>query len=282
MSDPVESQLYAAAHEGLASEVSSLLRDHPGLDVHWENQLSYFQTALHTASVNGHVDVVKLLLAHPNIKVNLRQQYGRTPFALSCANGNEAVIRVLLKDSRIDITLADHAERTPLWIASCSGHDKAIEWLIASGRELGDVKNKKGKHWDDQEYTALEIATKKDQAKATSVLERFIANPAQTRYEIRVKLEVLDEVVTEVFALIIFLCDGLLQLKPASEPAVTLNQAVATAGATRFFVIVKRLPMELQMILCHRVMGSARQNILRKDSEAAFKSLAAFLLLPCF
>ena len=37
--------------------------------------------------------------------------------------------------------------------------------------------------------------------------------------------------------------------------------------------------MELQMILCHRVVGSMKQNILLKDSEAAFKSLAGILLL---
>jgi len=33
------------------------------------------------------------------------------------------------------------------------------------------------------------------------------------------------------------------------------------------------------MILCHRAVGSSKQNILRKDSEAAFKSLAWVLLL---
>jgi len=35
--------------------------------------------------------------------------------------------------------------------------------------------------------------------------------------------------------------------------------------------------MELQMILCHRAVGSMKQNVL-KDSEAAFHSLARILL----
>ena len=78
----------------------------------------------------------------------------------------------------------------------------------------------------------------------------------------------LDELAAEVFALTVFLCDDLLQLKPASTPA----------AATRFFAIAKRLPMELQMILCHCVVGSMKQNILHKDSEAAFHSLAKVLL----
>ena len=70
-----------------------------------------------------------------------------------------------------------------------------VEWLIASGRDLGDVRNKKGKDWDDKEYTALEIAREYEKTEAVSLLERFIANPALTRLELRVKLGVLDELV---------------------------------------------------------------------------------------
>jgi len=35
--------------------------------------------------------------------------------------------------------------------------------------------------------------------------------------------------------------------------------------------------MELQMVLCHRVMGSAKDSILLIDSEVAFKALATIL-----
>jgi len=69
----------------------------------------------------------------------------------------------------------------------------------------------------------------------------------------------------------VFLCDDLLHLKPA------LASTVAFTAATRFFSIARSLPMELQMILCHRAFGSMKQNILRQDSEAAFKSLARVL-----
>ena len=103
-----------------------------------------------------------------------------------------------------------------------------------------------------------------------SVLERFITNSTQTRHEVRVKLGVPDALAAEVFALTVFLCDDLLQPKP---DLVSSNPA-----ATRFFVIAKKLPMELQMILCHRVVGSAKDNILSKHSEPAFHSLATILL----
>ena len=127
-----------------------------------------------------------------------------------------------------------------------------------------------------RDSTALEIAREEGETEVVSLLERFLTNSAQTRHEVRVKL-VPDEVAAEVFALTVFLCDELLRFKPASHLAATPDHA--TTAATRFFVIAKRLPMELQMILCHYVVGSTKQNILRKDSEAAFISLARIIRL---
>jgi len=91
---------------------------------------------------------------------------------------------------------------------------------------------------------------------------------------LRKKLGLLDELAAEVFALVVFLCDDLFQPKPAA-----LISTSNPAAVLRFVVIVRRLPMELQMILCHRVVGSRKQNILHTDSEIAFKSVARVLLL---
>ena len=105
-----------------------------------------------------------------------------------------------------------------------------------------------------------------------SLLERFTANPALTRHELRVKLGVLDELAAEVFALTVFLCDELLQLKPAL--AVTTDNPAAATAVIRFFAIAMKLPMELQMVLCRRAVSSMKQSILHKDSEVAFRALA--------
>ena len=132
-------------------------------------------------------------------------------------------------------------------------------------------RTRKGLGWG-KDYTALEIARKEKETKAVSVLERFTTNPGLTRHELRGKLGILDELAAEVFALTVFLCDDL-QLKPAS------NSAISAANTTaRFFTVASKLPMELQMVLCHRAVGSMKQNILHKDSEAAFKSLSRILL----
>ena len=71
MSDSLGEKLYHAAYHGRVSEVSYLLRDNPGFNVDWQDPDQW--TALHSASFNGHVEVVKLFLAHPDINVKLKQ-----------------------------------------------------------------------------------------------------------------------------------------------------------------------------------------------------------------
>jgi len=246
----------------------SLLRDNPGLNINWEDKRNFQQTALHCASMFGHVEVVKVLLAHPSIDVNCKANNGATPFSYGCFNGEVSVVCVLLKDPHVNVTMAENNGRTPLWWASSEGQYDVVEWLLASGRGLGDIKNTKGKLYDGKEYAALEIAKKSE---VVSLLERFIDNPTQTRHELRVKLGLLDELSAEVFALTVFLCDDLLQLKPITT--------TTSLPAALFFAIATKLPEELQMILCHRAVGSMRESILLKDSEAAFKSLARLLSL---
>ena len=77
----------------------------------------------------------------------------------------------------------------------------------------------------------------REKTQVVSLLERFIANPEPTRHELRVKLGMLDALAAEVFALTVFLCDDLLELKPASHPA-----AADTAATTRFFAIASKFP----------------------------------------
>jgi len=142
-----------------------------------------------------------------------------------------------------------------------------MKYLIASGKDLGDIENQRGTSaWPDhKKYTALEIARYSGFDEGVSLLERFMANPLRTRHEVRLGLGMVDMVAAEHFALVIFLCDGLLQLKPST---------MDFTPERRFFVIAQRLPMELQMILCHRAAGSMKQNVIVKHSESAFKALA--------
>ena len=60
---------------------------------------------------------------------------------------------------------------------------------------------------------AIGVAKKKGKTEVVSLLERFRDHPAETRYEVRVELGWVDEMAAELFAMVVFLCDGLLEIK---------------------------------------------------------------------
>ena len=180
----MEKELFEAAYANRLEVVRSLLRDHPTVDVNMGNEVSI--SPLHVATLGGYFEVTKLLLVHPNIKVNLQTFGGATPFLGGCMYGQVAVVRLMLRDPRVNIALADSNGCTPLWQAAHKGCLEVVEWLIASGRDLGDL-NSEGK-WRGKFNNALEVAREKNKDDVVSLLERFFANPEQTRAEIKQKL----------------------------------------------------------------------------------------------
>jgi hypothetical protein len=128
--------------------------------------------------------------------------------------------------------------------------------------------DKKGKHWTN-ECTAIEIARETSKTEVESLLEKFTANPTQTKYEMCIEFGLVDADAAELFAMTVFLCDDFLRLKEPSTTASTESLPIS-----RFFKIAAKLPMELQMVLCYHVFGSGKGNIKSKDSELAFRFLA--------
>ena len=60
---------------------------------------------------------------------------------------------------------------------------------------------------------AIANAKKHGKAEVVSLLERFKENAAETRHTVRVDLGLVDEVAAEMFALVIFVSDGLVRVK---------------------------------------------------------------------
>ena len=214
----------------MEEEVRRILKENENVNVNWTDSLG--STALHSASSYGHDKIVTMLLAHPDIDVNQKDQ---SPFLLACANVCTTCVRLLLKDARVRVNEPANDAHGPLWYAAFDGRLEMIKWWIASGRErdLGPHEN------------AVGVAMKYRYNEVVSLLERFKADPTQTKSEIRKELCWFDEMAADMFALVIFLCDGLMRISEET-----------TNEAARFFRIIQRLPMELQMILCLRAVGS--------------------------
>jgi len=260
----MESKFFEAVSSGNMEALKEILRNNPTINVSWKSESGW--TALHVACVKGYDSIVSILLAHPAIDVSVKGVYGPTPFLYCCA-AEYTCVRLLLKDSRVKVNEPDLARHSPLWKAACINGSYTIKWWIASGREM-DLGTP-----GEWRKDAILAARAEKKAETVALLERFKENPLDTRHLVRLEIGWYDCAAAEMFALVVFVSDGLLKIS---------NREQSTAPAARFFSIARRLPLELQMIVCHHVVGSPQDIIQGKDSEVAFKSLAESLLWSSF
>jgi len=254
--------MLVAVESGDVKKLAELMRQDPGFNVNMAVD-GFGRTLLHYACNGGRRSaVIPLLLAHPGIVVNAKNEFGYTPFSIASASGFVSSVREMLKDSRVKVNQPNNAGSTPLCYAARNGHLEIIKWWIASGREM-DL----GKPGDVNKTDAIGRAKKEGNTEVVTLLERFKSDTAQTSHVIRVELGLLDDLAAEMFALVVFVSDGLLQIKDTK----------ITTPAARFFSIVAQLPLELQMVLSYRMVGSGKEIIPGKDSEVAFKLVAKWI-----
>jgi len=241
-----------------AKKLAELIRQDPGFNVNMNHGPG--DTLLHHAcSGDSRSAVIPLLLAHPDIDVNLKTRRKATPFLYACLSGSTSCVREMLKDSRVKVNQPDNDGWTPLWWASRNGYLDIIKWWISSGREMN-----LGTPGDVDRTDAIGAAKQRGKTEVATLLERFQDYPEETRHHVRVDLGWYDDAAAEMFALVVFVSDGLLQIKDTTTPS----------PAARFFSIARRLPLELQMILCFRQVGSDKEIVPGKESEVEFKELA--------
>ena len=248
-----------AVKSGDAKELVELMRGDPGFNVNMDQDGSGWTLLHYACSYSDRSPVIPLLLAHPDTDVNLRSKGGCTPFYYACYYGYPSCAREMLKDSRVRVNELDNLGTTPLWTAAYRGQVDVIKWWIASGREAN-----LGKPGDVDKTDAIGVAKKRGWTEVVTLLERFKENPVETRHAVRVELGLLDGLAAEMFALVVFVSDGLLQIKDTTTPS----------PAARYFSIARRLPLELQIVLCFRQVGSTKEIIPGKESEVAFRELA--------
>lgn len=245
-----------------------IMRGGPSLDINFQNPDRAGMSFLHAAWCQDNLEIIELLLKHPGINVNITSETMPPPFNL-VHHPNDKVFRLLLDDPRVDIDFCGWDRQTPIHILAKEGSVARIARMIATGKRF-DPLRKYGLHGPN----AIELARSKGSSstgQAADLLEVYLRRPDNTRHETRIRLGHPEDCTAAIFALVIFFCDGLLCLVNDQHSRFSQDER----NARKFFEIASRLPMELQAILCHRVMGSASCTETSSElKETAFRALA--------
>lgn len=103
------------------------LRRGPGANA--QDQSGY--TSLHHAALNGHKEIVSLLLQY-EASTNVVDHKGSTPLHLAAWTGNTEIVKILLEQgpSVPNVNLANHDQETPLHSAAQYGHTEVVGLLL--------------------------------------------------------------------------------------------------------------------------------------------------------
>lgn len=124
---PSLSPLYEAARDGKHKKVKTLLASR--IDINAPNGPTA-ATALYIAALNGHLEVVKLLLKQPSIEINKAQQNGFTPLIVAAQSNHIEVLKLLLARKNIMINSVTDKKNSALYMAAQNGHSAVVKLLL--------------------------------------------------------------------------------------------------------------------------------------------------------
>jgi len=215
-----------AVLNGDARKLAELLRQDPSFKVNMV-VCGDGRTLLHFACLkSSRSAVIPFLLAHPDIDVNVKSNLGHIPFDLACVNGFTPCVREMLKDSRVKVNEPDKIGSPPLWQAANGGHLDVVKWWIACGREM-DL-GKPGEYATD----AIGMAMRRGTTEMVTLLGRFQNDATKTRHAMRVELGWYDDQAAKMLALVVFVSDGLLQIKDTTPSSASASASASSSSAS--------------------------------------------------
>ena len=146
VNDNGESSLYIACREGHVEVVNMLLKGGEGGTANVELQTSKLRTPIMPALMNGHIDVVRLLLDH-GASVDLHDLAGNTVWHDCAGAGRVDALRLLLERGLHppdDVASFAMVRRHPLHCAAMAGHCSMVREIVTSHLGAVDVKDADG------------------------------------------------------------------------------------------------------------------------------------------
>ena len=110
----------------------------PPVELNYRDETMNFNTALHMASANGHLEVVKLLLAQKGIDLNVRNDTGNTAIHYAALNGKEEIVQLLVT-AGADVNIKNEFGRIAIEDALQAGKGDIAE-ILAPASKLDEEK----------------------------------------------------------------------------------------------------------------------------------------------
>jgi ankyrin repeat protein len=171
----LETPLIAPAREGNEDLVKFLL-DQPGIDPDMSDRSRirpprlFGQTPLSHAAMNGHVNVLRALLATNRVNIESKDMRGWTPLAYAAAHGQAEAVEALIKVPGIQLKSKTRWGQTPLMLAAMNGHEAVARILIGQESPKGDIERCYGS-------TALLVAVRHGHENIAKLLLDNACNP---------------------------------------------------------------------------------------------------------
>ena len=143
----VSGPIFAACIWNLVEVVEELLPQDQKYshNVKLDSKDNYGRTALSRAAANGHKAIVKLLLDTGKVDVDSKDTDGRTALWWAAANGDEAIVKLLLDTGKVDVDSKDSEYgQTALSRAAWNGHEAIVKLLLDTGKVDVDSKDNGG------------------------------------------------------------------------------------------------------------------------------------------
>ncbi|KIL85476.1 ankyrin repeat-containing [Fusarium avenaceum] len=161
-----------AAHEGHVPIVRLLL-DHKSIQLDVAHNCG---TALSLAASRGFANIVQMLMADGRININQKNDYGSTPLLLAVSGPREEAVVALLESDTIDVNSQDSSGITPLLEAVGAGHSgyRGQHWFNdVAMRLVSDARVDPNSRYPDG-YTPLYYAAEHG---LTGLVEAILKHP---------------------------------------------------------------------------------------------------------
>jgi hypothetical protein len=129
------------------------------------------RSALSIAVINGHRDIVRMLLAREEIDLNPRDERPRTPLSYAASYGDDAMIKLLLGTGKVNLNLNEQSGRMPLVEAAENGHESTVD-LLLEALKIESTKRSPYVAHPDQKYHLREVYLLMDLMRGQSHLAR--------------------------------------------------------------------------------------------------------------